>query len=154
METSEDFRRPVDVHGRRAMTRYVDFGRKFRRPGREKDRRPSLAARAGPALTCKSIVTTKVRPRRKKKRWSRRVTQTSNALVLERGVFVRSDPRRIALSLKRSAERSRRRKGTAYQSAMSMLTFYINRAGRNLPAGSRRRLERAKVELRALFGRA
>jgi hypothetical protein len=76
-----------------------------------------------------------------------------NALDLERAVFTWKDPRRIAASLKRSAERSRRRKGTAYQSAMSMLTFYLNRAGRELSAGQRRVLERAKVELRKQFGR-
>jgi len=69
-------------------------------------------------------------------------------------VFRWRDPRRIAASLKRSAEVSKRRKGTPYQSAMSMLTFYANRAGRNLSADRRRLLERAKTELRTLFGRA
>jgi hypothetical protein len=88
------------------------------------------------------------------RRWSARVTQRSDALDLERKVFKSRDPHRIALSLKRSAERSRRRKGTPYQSAMSMLNFYINRAGRNLPARDKRLLERAKGELRELFGRA
>ncbi len=78
----------------------------------------------------------------------------SNALDLEPGVFRSSDPRRVAASLKRSAFASRRRKGTAYQSAMSMLTFYINRAGRTLPPSRKRVLQRAKVELRKLFGRA
>ena len=71
--------------------------------------------------------------RRKGGRWSDRVTRRSNALDLERAVFTWGDPRRIALSLKRSAERSKRRKATPYQSAMSMLNFYINRAGRGLP---------------------
>jgi hypothetical protein len=80
------------------------------------------------------------------------VTTTSNALDLERKVFKRPTPRAIAASLKRSAERSRRRKGTPYQSAMSMLNFYINRAGRNLPASRRRTLEAAKRELRRLYG--
>src|SRR5437899_9740881 len=87
------------------------------------------------------------------KRWSRRVTEKSNALDLDPGVFSRDDPRSIARSLKRSAERSRRRKSDPFRSAMSMLIFYINRAGKNL--GKRRRavLERAKVELRRQFHR-
>jgi hypothetical protein len=81
------------------------------------------------------------------------VTETSRALVLEEGVFTLRDPRRIARSLKRSAERSRRRRAEPFRSAMSMLTFYINRAGRHLPAVQRARLESAKDELRDLFGR-
>ena len=85
--------------------------------------------------------------------WSGEVTRRSNALDLEPAVFSGSDAARIARSLKGSAERSRRRKGTVYQSAMSMLTFYINRAGRNLPAERRRVLERAKLELRRIFDR-
>ena len=89
----------------------------------------------------------------RRKRWSRRVTQTSDALDLDRGVFSRADPKSIARSLKRSAERSRRRKADPFRSAMSMLTFYINRAGRTLPKTDRSRLEAAKDELRALFGR-
>jgi hypothetical protein len=89
----------------------------------------------------------------KTRRWSQRVTETSNALDLEPGVFALRDPRAIARSLKRSAERSRRRKATPYRSAMSMLTFYINRAGRHLTKAERARLEAAKDELRALFGR-
>ncbi len=88
------------------------------------------------------------------KRWSRRVTETSSALRLEPRVFAQSDPRKIALSLKRSADRSRRRKGTSFQSAMSMLNFYINRAGRGLPPARRARLEKAKTELRKLYDRA
>jgi hypothetical protein len=88
------------------------------------------------------------------RRWSQRVTRESNALDLERGVFTFSDPRKIALSLKRSADRSRRRKSDAFASAMSMLSFYINRAGRGLPQAARRRLERAKVELRVIYGRS
>jgi hypothetical protein len=81
------------------------------------------------------------------------VTETSDALDLETGVFALESPRRIALSLKRSAERSRRRKADPFRSAMSMLNFYINRAGRNLPKARRRRLEAAKNELRRLYGR-
>lgn len=86
-------------------------------------------------------------------RWSARVTRDSNALDLEKAVFTSTDPRWIALSLKRSAERSKRRRAPSYQSAMSMLTFYINRAGRGLPQRKRRVLERAKGELRKVFGR-
>jgi len=95
--------------------------------------------------------------RRKKgrggRRWSGRVTRHSNALDLDRGVFTWKDPKKIARSLKRSAERSRRRKGDPYRSALSMLTFYLNRAGRNLPASRKRTLQRAKGELRKQFGK-
>ena len=87
------------------------------------------------------------------KRWSARVTQRSNALDLESKVFKSRNPRRIALSLERSAEASKRRKGTPYQSAMSMLNFYINRAGKSLPQKQKRVLEQAKTELRDVFGR-
>jgi hypothetical protein len=87
------------------------------------------------------------------KYWSGAVTKNSNALDLDRGVFTWKDPARIARSLKRSAERSKRRKGTAYQSAMSMLTFYINRAGRDLPAAQKKVLATAKQKLRKAFGR-
>jgi hypothetical protein len=82
------------------------------------------------------------------------VTKQSDALDLDRGVFKLSSARRIAASLKRSAERSKRRKAGAYRSALSMLTFYINRAGKNLPKAQRDRLQRAKGELKRLFGRA
>ena len=90
----------------------------------------------------------------KRRRWSGEVTRRSDALDLERSVFKSSDPHTIALSLKRSAERSKRRKSAPYRSAMSMLTFYINRAGKNLPKRQVRVLERAKGELRKVFGRA
>jgi len=89
-----------------------------------------------------------------KKQWSKRVTERSNALDLDPGVFTRADPRSIARSLKRSAERSRRRKTDPFRSAMSMLTFYINRAGKSLSAAQRRRLEAAKDELRKLYRRS
>jgi hypothetical protein len=89
----------------------------------------------------------------KREKWSQHVAETSNALDLEAGVFTWHDPHRIALSLKNSAERSQRRKADPFRSAMSMLTFYINRAGRRLPAVQRACLESAKDELRALFGR-
>ena len=85
--------------------------------------------------------------------WSQNVTAHSNALDLEQDVFAKHDPHEIALSLKRSAEHSKRRKGTAFQSAMSMLTFYINRAGKDLDEKQRKVLERAKDELRELFGK-
>jgi Protein of unknown function (DUF3175) len=88
------------------------------------------------------------------RRWSQRVTETSDAMDLEGGVFTLKDPKRIAASLKRSAERSKRRKANPYRSALSMLTFYLNRAGRTLPASRKRTLERAKDELREQFGRA
>ena len=90
--------------------------------------------------------------KRSSKRWSARVTRESNALDLERDVFTRS-PRAVAQSLKRSATRSRRRKSSAYRSAMSMLTFYINRAGKSLSRADKDRLEKAKDELRSAFGR-
>jgi Protein of unknown function (DUF3175) len=85
------------------------------------------------------------------KYWSAEVTERSSALDLEHGVFTWNDPHRIAESLKCSAESSARRKGTPLQSAMSMLNFYINRAGRNLPDARRRVLEQAKTQLRTLF---
>jgi hypothetical protein len=94
-------------------------------------------------------------PRRKTARyWSGRVTRESDALDLNKGVFSSKDPERIAASLKRSAERSHRRKAAPYRSALSMLVFYINRAGRKLPASRRRILEKAKLELRRQFGRS
>lgn len=88
------------------------------------------------------------------RRWSRRVMETSDALDLEPNIFRRGTARQIALSLKRSAEHSQRRKSAPYRSAMSMLNFYINRGGRNLSPSRRRVLERAKDELRDVFGRA
>ena len=98
--------------------------------------------------------TRKTARRKSTRRWSARVTRESDALDLRKGVFTGRDPKQIAASLKRSAERSRRRKSDAYRSALSMLTFYINRAGKNLPAGRRKTLQRAKTELRKQFGRA
>lgn len=92
--------------------------------------------------------------RRSRRKWSQRVNETSDALDLEQGVFTQRSPRRIAASLKRSAEHSKRRKADPYRSAMSMLVFYINRAGKQLPASRKRTLEKAKDELRALFGRS
>jgi hypothetical protein len=88
------------------------------------------------------------------RRWSQRVTTHSNALDLDKDVFAQDSPRRIAQSLKRSAESSTRRKSEPYRSAMSMLTFYINRAGKNLPARRRKTLAATMDELRKVFGRA
>ena len=85
--------------------------------------------------------------------WSEAVSRTSDALDLEPGVFTWSDPAEIARSLKRSAERSERRKTDPFRSAMSMLTFYVNRAGNRLDPAQRERLELAKDELRVLYGR-
>jgi len=89
-----------------------------------------------------------------KRKWSAAVMQRSNALDIEHGAFAQDDAVAIARSLKRSAERSRRRKSNPYRSAMSMLTFFINRAGKGLSAARRKKLERAKDELRGLYGKA
>jgi len=91
-------------------------------------------------------------PSASRRRWSSEVTRTSHALELEEGVFTR-EPAAMARSLKRSAERSKHRKASAFQSAMSMLNFYQNRAGRNLPAARKRAIRRARDELRRLFGK-
>ncbi len=92
-------------------------------------------------------------PHHASQKWSQEVTEHSDAMDLEDGVFEQSDPHKIALSLKRSAEQSHRRKAEPFQSAMSMLNFYINRAGHNLPAKQKQVLEDAKDELRKAFGR-
>jgi hypothetical protein len=92
-------------------------------------------------------------PKVSPKRWSQRVTRESDALDLKHGVFKLTNPKKIAASLKRSAERSSRRKAGAYRSALSMLTFYINRAGKTLPKTQRDRLQRAKTELKHQFGK-
>ena len=86
-----------------------------------------------------------------RKYWSARVNATSNALDTEEGVFTLSDPKKIALSLKRSADNSARRKAPPFQSAMSMLNFYVNRAGKNLSASRLKVLHQAKAELRKLY---
>jgi hypothetical protein len=102
------------------------------------------------ATTRRSVAKTRTaRPRR----WSQHVTDTSDALDLEPGIFRSGSARAVAASLKRSAERSGRRKADPFRSAMSMLTFYVNRAGSQLTAQRRRVLEAAKDELRALYGR-
>src|SRR6202011_410597 len=111
------------------------------------DRKP---ARSRKTATRKKTSSARRKPAAKapSNRWSQRVTRESDALDLKRGVFTLRDPKRIAASLKRSAERSSRRKTGAYRSALSMLTFYINRAGRTLPKTQRDRLQRAKLELK------
>lgn len=113
-------------------------------------RKPATSRRSRPATKAAGK---RARKTSSSKRWSQRVTRQSNALDLERGVFTLRDPKRIAASLKRSAEHSTRRKAGAYRSALSMLTFYINRAGKALPRAQRARLNQAKLELKRQFGR-
>lgn len=88
-----------------------------------------------------------------KQGWAQKVSLTSNALDLEEGVFTWQDPKKIACSLKQSAEQSLRRKGSPFQSAMSMLNFYINRTGKNLKPRQKEILDQAKEELRIIFNR-
>jgi len=95
----------------------------------------------------------KSRKKAEPKKWSAKVTKNSNAMDLEENIFESDDPKKIAESLKHSAEKSKRRKTTPFQSAMSMLNFYINRAGKNLPESQKEILEKAKDELREAFGR-
>ena len=119
-------------------------------------RKPATKAtvRKSPASSFKKKVRGKSVTRKSSpKRWSQDVTEHSDALDLKHGVFKQTDPKKIAMSLKRSAESSSRRKFGAYRSALSMLTFYINRAGKTLPKTEHARLERAKQELRKAFGR-
>jgi hypothetical protein len=97
------------------------------------------------------MATAKTKPRTKQ--WSQHIHDTSDALSLEQGVFSLRSPKRIAESLRRSAEQSRRRKAGPFQSAMSMLNYYINRAGKSLPEKKRTTLEKAKNELRLLYGK-
>ena len=91
--------------------------------------------------------------RKAPRKWSAKVMERSDALDLQPRIFKSDNADEIAKSLKRSAERSKRKKGTPFQSAMSMLNFYINRAGKNLPARKKNTLERSKDKLRQLFGR-
>ncbi|WP_094194297.1 DUF3175 domain-containing protein [Bradyrhizobium viridifuturi] len=113
------------------------------------------ARKPPPRSTARSASTTRHKRGAKtpSKRWSQRVTKESDALDLKHGVFKQTSAKKIASSLKQSAEHSTRRKSGAYRSALSMLTFYINRAGKTLPKTERSRLERAKVELKHQFGR-
>ncbi|QPF85239.1 DUF3175 domain-containing protein [Bradyrhizobium genosp. L] len=113
-------------------------------------RKTARKSAARPTGTARRKRTTRKAPSR---RWSQRVTKESDALDLKGGVFKLTSAKKIAASLKQSAEHSTRRKSGAYRSALSMLTFYINRAGTTLPKAQRARLERAKVELKHQFGR-
>jgi hypothetical protein len=119
-------------------------------------RKSAHRAKTKSAHRTKTKTSAKSSARRKKpiRKWSGRVTATSDALDLKHDVFKQRSAAAIARSLKRSAERSHRRKSDPYRSAMSMLVFYINRVGKNLSAPRRRKLEAAKGELRKAFGRA
>jgi hypothetical protein len=114
--------------------------------------RKSTVRRAGSRKTAAHHA--KSPAKRPVKKWSKHVTETSDALDLKHDVFKQDSPKAIARSLKRSAEQSHRRKSDPYRSAMSMLVFYINRAGKNLPAPRRKKLEAVKGELRKAFGKA
>jgi hypothetical protein len=127
------------AHSRKAATRKTA----------SKSTRKTTVRKATSSARRKSSPKKKASP----KRWSQRVTQESDALDLKHGVFKQTNAKKIAASLKRSAERSSRRKTGAYRSALSMLTFYINRAGKTLPKAQRDRLQRAKTELRRQFHR-
>lgn len=105
------------------------------------------------ARTAKAKTSRKTARKKATRKWSARVTERSDAMDLKEDVFKQRSPTAIAHSLKRSAERSRRRKSSPFRSAMSMLNFYINRAGKNLTAANRKKLERAKDKLREAFGR-
>jgi len=112
------------------------------------------AAKRKAATKRKKTAATGARRKSSTRYWSGRVTRESDALDLKEGVFKLDDPKKIAASLKRSAEESHRRKADPYRSALSMLTFYINRAGKNLPERRKKVLENAKIQLKALFGKA
>ena len=118
-----------------------------------------VSARHAPSRKIRKVSKKPATARRRKaqtrgaRRWSQRVTRESDALTLEEGVFTKSTPRKIALSLKRSADRSKRRKSDPYRSAMSMLTFYINRAGKGLSKTRKAKLQKAKDELREVYGK-
>jgi hypothetical protein len=117
-------------------------------------RRLPMTIRKKPATTkSKKSKKKKTKKKKKAKRWSGKVTRESHALALEDGVFTKDDPKKIARSLKRSADKSDQRKAGAYRSALSMLTFYINRAGKNLPASRKKKLNQAKTDLKKLFDR-
>jgi len=129
--------------------------RKTARARKTATRKPAARKNTGSARVRKaSSARRKSATKRKSpKRWSQRVTRESDALDLRQGVFKLTSPKKIAASLKRSAERSSRRKAGAYRSALSMLTFYVNRAGKTLSKTQRDRLQRAKTELRHQFHR-
>jgi Protein of unknown function (DUF3175) len=129
--------------------------RKTARARKTATRKPAARKNTGSAKVRKASSARRkaVAKRKSPKRWSQRVTRESDALDLRQGVFKLTSAKKIAASLKRSAERSSRRKAGAYRSALSMLTFYINRAGKTLPKSQRDRLQRAKTELKHQFHR-
>ena len=129
--------------------------RKTARARKTATRKPAARKTTGSATvrTASTARSKSAANRKAPKRWSQRVTRESDALDLQQGVFKLTSPKKIAASLKRSAEHSSRRKAGAYRSALSMLTFYINRAGKTLPKTQRDRLQRAKAELKHQFGR-
>ena len=120
-----------------------------KKSGRKKKGAPRRRSSTRRSATRRHVI----KARRGGRKWSRRVTERSDALDLEQGVFKKKDPKKIAASLKRSVERSQRRKAEPYRSALSMLTFYINRGGKNLSPRQKGILNRAKSELRKQFGR-
>jgi hypothetical protein len=124
-----------------------------RKTGKQPSRTATTRRRAAETTRARKAGTSRNTADSAKRRWSKRVTEHSDALDLKQGVFKLRDPKKIATSLKRSAEHSSRRKANPYRSALSMLTFYINRAGANLPKTQRTRLDKAKDELRRLFHR-
>ncbi len=150
----------AEIAGERMTATKATRGSRERRTAARKSaarqgtRRRSDGRRAAKRRTARPTARPRKTQRPAARKWSQRVTRESDALDLERGVFSQKDPKRIAASLKRSAERSRRRKSDPFRSALSMLTFYVNRAGRKLPAGQKKVLQRAKDELRKQFGRA
>jgi hypothetical protein len=112
------------------------------------------SAKKGPAKKSRAKKSAKKSPKKSSsKKWSAHVNETSDAMDLEKGVFKKSSPKKIAKSLKRSSAKSKRKKSTPYQSAMSMLNFYINRGGKNLSASKKKTLEKAKKELKKVFHR-
>jgi hypothetical protein len=137
------------------MELHMAEARKTARTRKTATRKPATRKTTGSARvrTASTARSKSAANRKAPKRWSQRVTRESDALDLQQGVFKLTSPKKIAASLKRSAEHSSRRKAGAYRSALSMLTFYINRAGKTLPKAQRDRLQRAKAELKHQFGR-
>ncbi|WP_229514268.1 DUF3175 domain-containing protein [Paraburkholderia terrae] len=131
---------------KKSTTAHVSTRARGGRPPRQRHSQASAAHRARKAASSGSGKNSKY--------WSHHVMETSDAMDIEKDIFRTGTADEIAQSLKRSSTRSKRRKGTPYQSAMSMLNFYINRAGRNLPKSRKSTLEQAKRKLREAFGRA
>jgi Protein of unknown function (DUF3175) len=155
---NRDIRRAKMAAARKSARRGVSGRKTASRHSAPSIRKRKTTARKASTRTTARKRTTKGSARgrttaRSSRRWSHQVTEHSDALDLQHGVFKQSSAKKIAASLKRSAEHSSRRKAGAYRSALSMLTFYINRAGKNLPKTQRDRLERAKAELKHQFGK-